>query len=204
MTFSYRQSLAGASEELLPYLTSGFGHESRIDYGTGHESTFVIFLYCLFKLGVITAADLTVRARAGAASRGCLAADSLSSPPSLGGELLLVKGRIESDVIPVRPLQALVLRGFTAYLRVMRRLQVRCTLSGPSEPFFYAHLLRLPPLRQTEYMLEPAGSHGVWGLDDYHCLVFFWGSSQLIGHPSITPESVQRSGTLLEEAAPDS
>ncbi|KAF7217662.1 serine/threonine-protein phosphatase 2A activator isoform X2 [Nothobranchius furzeri] len=57
---------------------------------------------------------------------------------------------------------AIVFKVFDRYLQVMRKLQ-------------------------KTYRMEPAGSQGVWGLDDFQFLPFIWGSSQFIGHPTLEP-----------------
>lgn len=38
--------------ELSSYLVGSFGSKQRLDYGTGHELSFLAFLGCLWKLGV--------------------------------------------------------------------------------------------------------------------------------------------------------
>lgn len=41
----------GAMDEIKAYFTGSFGSRQRLDYGTGHELSFLAFLGCLWKLG---------------------------------------------------------------------------------------------------------------------------------------------------------
>lgn len=48
---------ASALDELTSYLLGGFGSAQRLDYGTGHELSFLAFLGCIWKLGGFTKAS---------------------------------------------------------------------------------------------------------------------------------------------------
>ena len=44
--------------ELSGYLEDSFGNSQRVDYGTGHETTFFVFLCCLYKALVLKKEDI--------------------------------------------------------------------------------------------------------------------------------------------------
>lgn len=109
-------------QELQAYLLGSFGSAQRLDYGTGHELSYLAFLGCLWKLDIF--------------------------PPN--SERSIVTGLIHP------------------YLILTRRLILL-------------------------YSLEPAGSHGVWGLDDHSFLPYIFGSAQL--GPPIHPSSTLKAPT---------
>ena len=120
-------------QQVSCYLHDAFGHAVRLDYGTGHESSFLLFLLVLSKVKCF--------------------GDAPSSPETMCSITLSI---------------------FNQYLQVTRRLQ-------------------------TDYRLEPAGSHGVWGLDDYHCLPFYFGACQLQAKKVIAQESELTSPTCIND-----
>jgi serine/threonine-protein phosphatase 2A activator len=122
---------------LAPYLLTSFGSFKRMDYGTGHEVSFGLFLLCLTLIRFFPFVTPTT-------SSSHVSPSGLNPPQDLE---TLSQIDIERD---------LVLTIFLRYLRLCWRLQ-------------------------DVYRLEPAGSHGVWGLDDSSFLGYIWGSGQLRG-----------------------
>jgi len=103
---------ATAELELTVYLLGSFGSAQWLDYGTGHELSFLAFLACIWKLNGFSNAEPGVEER------------------------------------------GIVLGVVQPYLELIRRLI-------------------------KTYTLEPAGSHGVWGLDDHSFVPYIFGSAQL-------------------------
>ncbi|BDD56737.1 Serine/threonine-protein phosphatase 2A activator 1 [Monascus purpureus] len=123
-----------AKEELMAYFLGSWGSPQRLDYGTGHELSFLAFLAGVWKLNGFPKADSGVEERA------------------------IVLGIIEP------------------YLELVRSL-IRT------------------------YTLEPAGSHGVWGLDDHSFIPYIFGSAQL--SPAISQyDRVPEEGSLPGAPAP--
>ena len=114
--------------ELLPYLQESFGNQHRIDYGTGHELSFIIFLMGLYKL-------------------------------------VICKDNMKLPVDQAKIVSQEILTLFSVkYMPLCRKIQLT-------------------------YQLEPAGSHGVYSLDDFQFLPFLFGSSQLVAHPLLEPKN---------------
>ncbi|KAK7080396.1 Serine/threonine-protein phosphatase 2A activator [Halocaridina rubra] len=118
-----------AVPEIATYLVESVGNSTRIDYGTGHEFAFIMFLTCVFKIGAL----------------------------------------VEKDSV------ATVNKVFNSYIDMCRKLQLT-------------------------YKMEPAGSQGVWSLDDYQFIPFYWGSSQLHMNPKIAPEMFVNEKIVNENA----
>eukprot|EP00002_Diphylleia_rotans_P007321 TRINITY_DN1683_c0_g8_i5.p1 TRINITY_DN1683_c0_g8~~TRINITY_DN1683_c0_g8_i5.p1 ORF type:complete len:216 (+),score=40.65 TRINITY_DN1683_c0_g8_i5:56-703(+) len=51
------EHLQDASIELASYFNDSFGNKTRIDYGTGHETNFVAWMYCLNRLQLVGEQD---------------------------------------------------------------------------------------------------------------------------------------------------
>ncbi|KAL4869510.1 hypothetical protein BDV12DRAFT_82334 [Aspergillus spectabilis] len=123
-----------AEAELLAYFLGSWGSSQRLDYGTGHELSFLAFLAGIWKLHGFPQNSPGVEER------------------------------------------AIVLGVIQPYLELVRTIIKR-------------------------YTLEPAGSHGVWGLDDHSFIPYIFGSAQLA--PAVSElDHIPEEGSLPDAPSP--
>ncbi|ODV77200.1 Phosphotyrosyl phosphatase activator [Suhomyces tanzawaensis NRRL Y-17324] len=113
--------------ELKYYLENSFGSQVRLDYGTGHELSYLAFIGGLIDFKFLDYETLT------------------------GAQVLAL---------------------FSKYYDLVRRLIL-------------------------DYNLEPAGSHGVWGLDDHFHLIYILGAAQFSTSNISPPVSQVLTGQMV-------
>lgn len=119
---SFNLEFDGFIKELKHYIENSFGSSIRLDYGTGHELSFLAFIGGLIDFKLLNLEEMT------------------------GLDLLII---------------------FAKYYDLVRRLIL-------------------------VYNLEPAGSHGVWGLDDHFHLIYILGAAQFNGNQNKIIPPVQQ------------
>ncbi|KAK4054625.1 Serine/threonine-protein phosphatase 2A activator 2 [Microbotryomycetes sp. JL221] len=88
---------------------------------------------------------------------------------------------------------------FFAWLLCLRKLDVLTNQDNKAVVIkVFWKYMKVARLLQTEYWLEPAGSHGAQGLDDYHFAVFIFGSAQLKSHKYLKPKAIHDEEILQE------
>lgn len=126
------KQLHGFLLESKAYLVGSFGSRDRIDYGTGHELSFLAFVSSLLMTGILDQDKVT------------------------GVEYLVL---------------------FSKYYDLMKTLIL-------------------------SYTLEPAGSHGVWGLDDHFHLIYILGASQFVRFSDVRQSNGERDGAASRRLGP--
>jgi serine/threonine-protein phosphatase 2A activator len=141
--------------ELALYLQDSFGQPIRLDYGTGHETSFHIFLFLLCQLHIFDNYGYKFHTADDDGNIATTNTDTTATTTD-SKEINRIQQQQQQQQLPsIVRCKAIIISTYHQYLQVTREVQ-------------------------TQYMLEPAGSHGVWGLDDYHCLPFYFGACQLV------------------------
>lgn len=174
-TFDPHPLTVEVQAELAAYLRDAFGDATRLDYGSGHELHFFIFVCICLEIGGDTGAltDLSFRDIQPHMNNVSLsphplngeAATTTTAGSSGSGSGAASRQQASKEDL-IRRRKEFVACVFREYLRFARRLQ-------------------------THYTLEPAGSHGSWGLDDFHHLPYVFGAAQLVLYDPSSEEEEQ-------------
>ncbi|KAE8674568.1 putative ribonuclease H protein [Hibiscus syriacus] len=96
------EDLKPSTIEIVPYFADSFGNTIRIDYGTGHETNFAAWLYCLARMGLIMEEDYQAVVKKGPFAEHSPMLDDISAVPNWkkvnGGMLKMYKAEVLEKV----------------------------------------------------------------------------------------------------------